>query len=173
MARNSITITVEGVLQKVVSYAPIPSGINIYHGLATVYQVILLSDYPENEVTRWLKLEGLNKHGVCLYSDSLKEYPGPAVRRVAQVNDLRSRGFSIDFCIEPDPVVAAALIYSGVSVMNYLHASYALPQWRPDYDTTPRPWSSIEKEMSDTRLLQSRDIKLKQIEDEYDADPGR
>lgn len=173
MARNSITITVEGVLQKVVSYAPIQSGLTMYHGLATVYQIILLSDYPESDVVRWLKLEGLNKHGVCLYSDSLREYPDAASRRVAQINDLRSRGFSVDFCIEPDPVVAAALLFSGVSVMNFLHSSYALPQWRPDYEFTPKPWARIEEEMADTRLLRSRDIKLKQIEEEYDSDPGR
>jgi hypothetical protein len=167
VAISAAVITIEGVLQKVVSYAPIPSGLNLYHGLASVFRVILVSDYPKDEVDRWLNLEGLTKHGVVLYANPILESKTASEKRLAQLSNLRSRGFAIDFCIEPDPVVASAILASGISVLNFLHFAYALPQWRPDYDITPKPWAAIEEEAQAVALLRAKDTKLKQIEDTY------
>lgn len=169
MALNAAVITVEGVLQKVVTYAPIPSGICLYHGLSSVYNVLLVTDSDDEKyMEHWLDLENLNKHGTIIYNDSILATQTPEERRLSQVNILRSRGFAIDMVVEPDPRVAARLLGSGLTVLNYIHSSYALPQWRPDYERKIKPWEEISKEMDLLTLLKAQDARLREEEDEHE-----
>lgn len=164
----TVAMTIEGVLQKVVSYAPIPSGITLYNSLSSVHQIILLSDYPKEDVDRWLELEGLNKHSFVRYGDTTTYGRPASERRLAQVNYLRSRGYALDFVIDPDPGVSAAVLASGISVLNFLHTSYALPQWRPDYEFSPKPWASLEEEVRKVASLRAKDPKLLEPQDYYE-----
>lgn len=157
---STAVITLEGVLQKNVSYAPIPVGLVLYHALSSSFNLVIVSDNYETEVDYWLSLEGLNKHGTVICNDfTLAELPTHK-RRLRQVNLLRSRGFAIDLVVEPDPACAATLLNAGYSVLNFLHHIYALPQWRPDFEPKVRPWQELEQEAITSALLKAQDARL-------------
>jgi hypothetical protein len=159
MAVSSVVITVEGVLQKNVSYAPIPVGIALYHGLSNTFNLLLVSDSTQKELDYWLSLEGLNKHAAVLYNEGVWQYNSDSERRRQQVNSYRTQRYSVDLVIEPDPVKCSLLLTDGFNVMNFLHAQYAIPTWRPDYKEQPKGWQNIidyEEEMARLRALDSR-----------------
>lgn len=160
MAANTAVITLEGVIQKNVSYAPIPVGISLYHSLASVFNVVIVSDGEEKLVSSWLDLEGLNKHGSVVYSDFYLDQRLPQERRLAQVQGLRSKGFAVTLVVEPDPVVASFLLINGYHVLNFLHSEYALPQWRPDYERQQKPWAQIVEEVDRQAALRAIDERM-------------
>lgn len=170
MAKNAIVITIEGVLQKVVTYAPIPSGIALYHSLADNYNILLITENDNKAyIDDWLVLENLTKHGNVTYNDSSLAGKTAAERRLYQVNTLRARGYAIDFVIDPDPSVSAALLSVGIPVLNFLHPSYSLPQWRPDYEEHVKPWKEIEEEAERQARLRAEDNRLEKnrLREEY------
>lgn len=160
MAANTAVITVEGVMQKTVSYAPIPVGIALYHSLAYMFNVVLVSDSEQKELDHWLDLEGLNKHGKVVYNDFILGRKTVQDRRLAQVASLLNAGFAVNLVVEPDPVVASLLLANGYSVCNFLHSSYALPQWRPDYEKRQRPWEEIVRETNRLAELRAADLRM-------------
>jgi hypothetical protein len=143
-----------------VSYAPIPVGISLYHSLASVFNVVLVSDGEQKIVDSWLDLEGLNKHGTVVYSDFLLDQKSVQERRYEQIHSLRARGFAVTVVVEPDPVVASYLLANGYSVLNFLHSSYALPQWRPDYEKRQKPWNQIVEEVNKQAELRAIDQRM-------------
>lgn len=163
MAVSSVVITVEGVLKKHVTSAPIPVGIALYHGLANTFNLLLVTDSSQKEIDRWCALEGLNRHAAVEVNEGIVSNFDYEFRKLQQVQNLRNRGYSVDLVIEPNPEAAAKLLIHGFNVMNFIHADYALPQWRPDYEHKPRAWDAIEKyqiEMAELRaieLLQEED----------------
>lgn len=160
MAANTAVITLEGVIQKNVSYAPIPVGISLYHAFASVFNVVLVSDGEEKIVSQWLDLEGLNKHGTVVYTDFFLDQKPTQERRLDQIRSLRARGFAVTLVCEPDPVVASYLLANGYSVLNFLHSSYALPQWRPDYEKQQKPWAQIVEEVDKLAALRAIDQRM-------------
>src|SRR5258708_19095776 len=128
--QTTAVITIPGVIQKIVSLAPIPEGIQIYHGLASTFNIILVTDDSKEQTDHFLRLEGLTKHGQVLYGDDFPEEN----RRQKQISSLRTRGFAVDLVVEPDPAIAANILFSGFNVCNFLHRAYAFPSWRPDYE---------------------------------------
>jgi hypothetical protein len=160
MAANTAVITLEGVLQKNVSYAPISVGLSLYHSLTSVFNVVLVSDGEQKEVSQWLDLEGLNKHGTVVYSDFLLDQKTAQQRRLAQIHSLRARGFAVTVVVEPDPIIASYLLANGYSVLNFLHSEYALPQWRPDYERQQKPWSQIVEEVNTQAELRAIDHRM-------------
>ncbi len=160
MAANTAVITLEGVMQKTVSYAPIPVGISLYHSLASVFNVVIVSDGEQKIVSEWLDLEGLNKHGTVIYTDFLLSQKPAQERRLEQVKGLRSRGFAVTLVVEPDPVVASYLLANGYSVLNFLHSEYALPQWRPDFEKKQKPWNKIVEEINTQAALKAIDQRM-------------
>jgi hypothetical protein len=159
LAVSSVVITVEGVLQKNVSYAPIPVGIALYHGLANTFNILLVTDQAQKEIEYWLSLEGLNRHASIKYNEGELEYSSSLERRVRQVNEYRTQRYHVDMVIEPDPAKCAALLEQGFNTMNFLHAQYAIPTWRPDYEEKPRGWQNIldyEEEMAKLRAMDAR-----------------
>jgi hypothetical protein len=151
MAKSSAVITIPGVLMQIVSSAPIQTGLQLYHGLATTFNLLLVTDETKEKTDHWLRLENLTKHGTVLYGDK---------KRLDQVNLLRSRGFAIDLVVEPDPAIAAELLRNGYSVCNYLHFSYAFPSWRPDYEGERKGWEEIERQVTQDRIMRSEDTRL-------------
>lgn len=160
MAANTAVITLEGVIQKNVSYAPIPIGLSLYHSLASTFNVVLVSDSREKEVNHWLDLEGLNKHATVIYSDFLLDNKTAQERRYAQIHALRARGFAVTIVVEPDPLVASFLLAKGYSVLNFLHSEYALPQWRPDFERQQKPWEEIVEEVNKQAALRAIDERM-------------
>lgn len=163
---STAVITLEGVLQKNVSYAPIPVGLVLYHSLSSGFNVVIVSDGDKEEVDYWLDMEGLTKHGSVIYNDVYVRDLPVYERRLRQINALRARHFAIDLVVEPDPIVSATLLNNGYSVLNFLHYAYALPQWRPDFERKVKPWEELRQAAVDGLLLKTKDTRLK----EKDAD---
>lgn len=157
---STAVITVEGVLQKNVSYAPIPVGLVLYHALASNFNIALVSEGEKEEIDYWLNLEGLTTHGTVVYNDFTLSQLSIQARRLRQVNTLRSRGFAIDLVVEPDPIAASSLLGAGYTVLNFLHYAYALPQWRPDFEPQVKPWASLKREAEEAAALKSLDTRL-------------
>lgn len=151
---------VEGVLQTPISSAPIIAGINMYKGLANNFHIVLISDQDVDDLAYWLRLEGLKDHGKVISKDESLDDKTPEARRLYQCNSLRASGYSLEFVIEPNPSIAAELLRGGFTVLNYLHYSYALPQWRPDYEERTKSWEDLEREARVTRLMRTEDSRL-------------
>jgi hypothetical protein len=164
MAKSAVAITIEGVLQKMVSSAPIPVGIQLYHGLAETFQVLLITDSDKKETDYWLRLENLNKHGVVSYADPvLMSYP-VEVRRERQIKAFSARGFIVDLVIDPDPAICRSLLLAGYTVLPFIHHLYSYPEWRPDFEGEVRPWDRFEEEIAREMQLRNSDTRTKKHE---------
>ena len=159
---SACVITVEGVLQKITTSAYIPLGLQLYHGLAETFNLLLVSDSSKEELDYWLRLENLNKHGAVVYNDEFLQKFSVEERRQKQVVSLRNRGYNIDLVVEPDPAIASRLLFSGFSVLNFLHSAYAIPEWRPDYEEKVVPWNELEERVRQDAILKQKDERLKQ-----------
>lgn len=155
--KSAVAITVEGILMKPVSNSPMKSGLLLYHGLSAVATVILLTDYVEDNVLdNWLLLNGLASHAQVIYHGQ---------SRVMQVNKLRQQGYALELIFEPDPAVVAELIKEGYSCCNFIHAQYAVPSWRPDYESRVRPWDEIAEQVAYQAYMKAKDGRLASRED--------
>lgn len=160
MPVSSAVICVEGILQKNVSMAPIPLGIALYHGLANTFNILLVSETNKKELDYWLALEGLNKHAGVEYNENIRIFMTEEQRKFHQINTFRSRRYNVDIVFDPNPSTAAFLLSSGFSVATLIHSSYALPQWRPDYEEEIKPWSKIQEHETLMAKLRSIDSRL-------------
>jgi hypothetical protein len=159
MAVSSVVLCVEGVMQKNTSLAPIPLGIGLYHGLSSVFSVLLISGNDKKQTDHWLALEALNRHSAAEYNEGVRIFMDEEQRKAHQVDSLRVRGFNIDLVIDPDPGSAINLLNSGFNVMTFTHSAYALPQWRPDHVEKVRSWDDIvayEDQMARLRAVDKR-----------------
>ncbi len=158
MAVSSVVVTVEGVLKKHVTDAPIPVGIALYHGLANTFNVLLATDMNKKETDRWCALEGLNRHAAVEYNEGIIEGFDVDFRRLQQVLNLRKKGYSIDLVIDPNPTSVIKLSYYGFNTMLNTHAEYSLPQWRPDFEHRVKAWDEIEAheiKMAELRAIEN------------------
>jgi hypothetical protein len=161
MAVSSVVISVEGVLQKTVSSSPIPVGVALYHGLSSVFNVLLISESDKKQLDYWLYLEALNKHSAVEYNENVRTFMTEEQRKFHQLNSLRVRKYSIDLVIEPNPLAASLFLQNGFNVMTFTHAQYAMPQWRPDYEERIKPWQEIEDYEVSMAKLRAIDARLK------------
>lgn len=144
-------------MQQLVTTAPIQIGIQLYHGLLSTFNVLLVTDDTKEKTDYWLRIENLNKHGAVLYGEKTE---ASRIRRIKQVNTLRSRGYAVDLVIEPDPSIAAELLRNGYNICSFLHSSYAYPTWRPDFEGEERGWEEIEKRVTVDKIMRSEDPRL-------------
>lgn len=154
--KTSAGMVINGVLRKAVSGVPLTAGTLLYHALAPVTGLILLADAPEgnwqatSEMQDWLLINGFSQHADIA--------PGGGTR-IAQVNQLRARGYSLEFIIEPDPENAHKLIREGYSCLNFIHAQYSVPSWRPDYESDLRPWDDLAASVAHQARMKALDEK--------------
>lgn len=159
MAISSVVICVEGVMQKNTSLAPIPLGVGLYHGLCSVFNVLLIAENDKKQTDHWLALEALNQHSAIEYNEGVRMFMGEEQRKAHQVNALRIRGFSIELVVDPNPDSAIHMLNNGFNVMTFTHSAYALPQWRPDHVEKVRSWDDIvayEDQMARLRAVDKR-----------------
>lgn len=153
---STCALTIDGVLRKLVTAAPIPEGMRLYHSLAHTGKVVLLADETVNaHLQEWLEMEGCVNHDFIMWLDKLTP------TRVDQINALRRNGFGVDLLVEPDPGVATEAVASGVTTLLFAHAQYAHPSWRPDTDAGVQPWSDLSQQIADQARLRARDSRLK------------
>jgi hypothetical protein len=88
------------------------------------------------------------------YSDYLPD------RRANQVLRLRNSGMLLDFVVEADPYNSARLFEKGFNVMHFMHAQYARPTWRPDFEREITPWEELVQQETAIRLAKAADKRM-------------
>lgn len=160
MPQPTAVIQVEGVLCKPVTGAPIDTGRRLYHGLASTFRIVLVSDGDDREYTStWLGMENFGKHDHIVYSGDWR--PRHEERWVATAGVLKLQfGYDTELFIVPDPHDAAALIRHGYNALLFVQASYALPEWRPDHRQGVQPWEELMGEIAAQRTLRATDKRM-------------
>lgn len=160
MAQPTAVIQIEGVLRKPVTGAPIDSGRRLYHGLASTYRIVLVSEGDDREHTgHWLGMEGFTKHDHIVYSGDW--HPRHEERWVATAGTLKIQfGYDTDLFVVPSPHDAAALIRHGYNALLFVVAAYALPEWRPDHRQGVQPWEELVDEITAQRALRAKDKRM-------------
>ncbi|MGW3153657.1 hypothetical protein [Streptomyces sp. NPDC001089] len=130
-------MVVEGVLRVPGGEGHYDTGWSLYQALAKNTRLYLLSHtWTEQDSHMWLAKRQLTGHiGYVHQTD-----PGPAGRLEALE---RMRSWHIGLVMEPDPSCAAAELFAGWNTALITHAAYSRPEWRPDYDRSPRPWDDL------------------------------
>jgi hypothetical protein len=160
--KNAVAIAIDGVLRREVGYDPIPEGVALYQTLVTNWNVVLLgdSDAPNYaaDVEHFLQVEQLRDHSMISYGDTSSIYlPG---RRARQIIRLRNSGLALAFVVEADPYNSARIFELGVNVLHFMHAQYARPQWRPDFEHRVEAWDSLVEQEVALKTAKSRDKRV-------------
>jgi hypothetical protein len=150
----TVVMVLEGVLRVVGSEAHYETGFALYQALALNSRLYLLSyEWTEEQMAPWLRQRGLTGHLAYLHAPT----PGAAGRLDAL---RRIRSWRISLVIEPDPTAAAAEIADGWSTLLHTHAAYSRPEWRPDYQGSPRPWDAVTQEIERQQQMRLTDRRL-------------
>lgn len=146
-------MSVGGILRKPVGGTIIPDGVDLYNGLASVSQLVLVlhgEDYDETE--KWLGMNGLIRHAWISAAGALA------------AGELRREGYDLGLVVVPDPEEALRHIQAGLNTLLYTHAQYAQPRWRPDAAKGVQPWASITQQVADQARLKAEDARLRNID---------
>lgn len=144
-------MVVEGLLRAEDGEAHRDVGWSLYQALAKNTRLYLLSaTWTEEQCALWLAKRQLRGHIGYLH----QTIPGTAGRLEALD---RIRSWHIGLVLEPDPSIAAALLRAGWSTAVITHSTYTQPQWRPDYDATPRPWDDLTDAVEQQTALRLTD----------------
>jgi hypothetical protein len=155
----SVVIVVEGVLQQNNGDGVNPQGTRLYEGFKDTYRLVLVSDMLEGDkVEYWLKINGFTEHALFL-PGLLTDPDKVGGTRLRQLVNIRQAQNVVDFVVEPDPQVCAALLHDGIATMNYLHPKYSSPDHRPDWDGSPRPWDTLVAEVTRQEELRAKDVR--------------
>lgn len=142
---STFVMTLDGVLRTGTD-AVNTQGRALYEALASTGRLAILGG-PNFERDEWfLASNNLTKHAYHI-DEPVDSAPTVAGRRLGQITSLRSQGCYIQFVVEPDPEVAAALFARGIPVLFYLHPQYSTPSFRPDYESVAKPWENLVKQV--------------------------
>jgi hypothetical protein len=156
MPQPYVAIQVEGVLRRSITGAPLESGKRLYHGLATTYQIVLVTDQTDRDYIRgWLGMEGLSKHAHLVYHDDRAD---PEAWWLWVARSLKIKyGYNVEYFVVCDPEDARLLIERGYSAMLVHNAAYADPGWRPDTRKGVRPWNDLVSDITAQRAAAALD----------------
>jgi hypothetical protein len=150
---GQVGIVLDGVMRKHDQVGLNPGGMMLYRALEDYTRVAILATGDPDRLEHFLKVNKIYDHAlldVTVDSDA----PTPAGRRLAQVQRLRRSGY-VEFVVEPDPAIAAALVAAGVPTLLFAHPQFAIPTWRPDFDGTVRPWDDLVTELDRQQELRA------------------
>lgn len=140
-------LVLDGVLRRDRSTNTIlREGLRLYHGLAASGHLVLLCGGDEDRADWFLRTNGLTQHSMLL-SEDVAASPTPEGRRMHQIRRIRATGANVEFVVEPNPEIGAALLREGIPVLVYSHPSYTLPSFRPDYRDEATPWKTLTQEV--------------------------
>lgn len=151
--KSAAVMVIDGVIRKPVSASPMTEGLLLYHGLSAVCALVLISDSPEWETEEWLLTTGLTAHASVVYTE-------PLDTRVMQVNRLKRMGYNLEMVVDPSPSNVLSLIREGYNCVQFIHAAYSIPAWRPDYEGSVRPWEDLAREVTAQAIAKRGDIRL-------------
>lgn len=150
--KSTAAIVIDGVLRKPVGGGPIPVGILLYRSLASVFNIVLLSDetHASEELAFWMLSEGIVSYGSSILFPRVDD---PKEARVTQVNRARRIGYAVDLVVEPDPGKATALLQAGYNTLVFTSAAFTDPAWRPDTGKGLTPWDDLAAETARRSML--------------------
>lgn len=127
---------------------PIPEGFNLYQALVQRYRIcVVLDDTDTASAALWLRKEGMRDY-VQLHQQR------PLDDRLAQYRRLQSTG-PVELIIDADPDAISGAMGLGITGVLFAHPRVTRPEWRPDYERTPRPWDLLAAQVEEHRLLES------------------
>jgi hypothetical protein len=157
--KSAAAIVVDGVLRKPVGGTPIREGLSLYAGLCAAYNVVLLRTGEDDaEFDHFLVSENLYSHSNVF--PWIITGGADDVTRSMQVSRIRNSGYAVELVVEPNPVIAAALLHAGFNVLHFMHAAYARPDWRPDFKSEQRPWDELVSEQQRVAKLRAADNRV-------------
>lgn len=151
-----VVMVVEGVLRNSGTDAQFETGWALYQSLVPNSRLFLMShEWTAPEMDVWLQRRHLTGHLDYLHCP----IPGPAGRIDALA---RIKSWRVNLVIEPDPACAALELAEGWNTLLHTHAAYTRPEWRPDYQGTPRPWDQMVEGIEKNQLLHAADTRLRE-----------
>lgn len=155
----TVAIVVDGVLKNNNSDSVLAGGALLYHGLAEVMKIALITDEDKERTQRWLAINGFREHVLLLSPDADDVLVG-GTRRAHQIVLLKLAGSDVDMLVEPDPTIAAAVLQAGTPVMLFAHPKYSRPEFRPGGKNLPTPWSTLVAEIEAQETLRAGDTRI-------------
>lgn len=144
----TVAMVLDGVLRKDRSTGTIiRQGLLLYQSLAAMGSLVIFCGADKDRADWFLRSNGLSQHSM-LIPENLHASPTPEGRRMSQVRRVRATGATLEFVVEPNPEIATELFREGIPVLAYLHPTYTLPAFRPDYRSTATPWETLTEEVN-------------------------
>lgn len=144
----NIAMTIDGVLRQQLGAGPIAAGIQLYHNLYANNRLMLMSLHREVDDV-WLQDQDLTGYALLKQIDKRDLADGTLTYTIGQ---LRSAG-PLQLVIAADPSQLTPLFTQGLTVVSWFSPEYARPNWRPDFEGTPRPWDTLVDEVNRQRTL--------------------
>jgi hypothetical protein len=143
------------------AYTPITEGMTLVSALSTAYNVAVAAATTEgDEIVTWMKDHGMGQYFSYAVPRRLGQPEDRADRFVAQVDHLRSCGFSIGLVVDSDPASIGQLLVKGYKGLVFTHPDYARPEWRPDDPAGRRSWADIAEEVERQARLKADDPRV-------------
>lgn len=166
MPTTTVVIQVEGILRKPVTGLTLDSGKRLYHSLASMYNIVLVTEETNREhMSGLLAMEGFDKHAHVIYGDFLGEVYGEEAFQpwwlVVALQLTNRFGYNIEYFVLSEPYGAKLLIDGGYSTIVVTNAEYALPDWLPGNSLKPRPWDDYEEAIDRQRRARQSDDRMK------------
>ena len=113
---------------------------------------ILLDDEETSLAEHWLKAHGMIEYTHLVVGDKKKS---ASDMRIQQVRQLRAQRYSISYVLDHRPDVVIALYKENIPSLLCLHPEFALPEARPDYRITVRPWDDLVQEIEGQQVMRA------------------
>lgn len=142
-----VAIRLDGVLRAPVGARPIPEGFSLYHALVTTYRVCVVLDvYGTAADALWLRKEGMTGFAQLHARRPLDDHE-------TQYRRLQALG-PVELVVDSDPAAVSAAMDLGITAMLFGHPRASRPEWRPDYERTPKPWDALVERVEQQRLVE-------------------
>jgi hypothetical protein len=148
-------IFVEGVLaeersKNLMECPPSPAGVLLWRSLREHYEIVVASTrYDTEKVKLWIEREHIIKvlrvftsDDIPVTSETLLKPVYAELYRVA-----RTKGHDLQLVVTGDPLAARDGFQAGVQTLFSIAPSFGRPEWRPDYDGSPKPWDELVEEV--------------------------
>lgn len=126
---------------------PIDEGLALYHALKLVYRLALVTLH---DPALFLAGNGFTDHVIVLQDGN----------RRGQLTVLRNSGHDVRLYVDADPGMCAYALSVGIACLHFAQPAYLRPEWRPDYQISPRPWDEIDNEVRRQQRLRAKEPSL-------------
>lgn len=134
----TLIMVVEGVLTNHLG-EPIPAGEKLYRALTPVYRVVLSTNRAGDDITRYVMSRGLRAHAHILAAEESLADVDIYQRHV----EVERTGNPVEMVIDANPARVEWALSAGIPAMLAAHPVFTLPEYRSNFEGSPRPWDSL------------------------------